>query len=550
MRKIFVLVVAVLLMTSGAVLFAAGQSEGTGESDGENAALAAVGFNKAGLPITTQKSTLTVVASPPSVTTKPLADFPKVQWLEELSNVHIDWITMPGGAERTQKVNLMFASGDLPDVFLKGAINNAQKQTFIADGLIMELSDLIDTYAPNVTKVFTMYPASRFAASEIDGGIYSLPQFKPWDSEFWLPYPVFFVNKEWLDKLGMEMPKTHEEFYRMLKAFKEQDPNGNGEADEVPFVGRFEDLNSLAYLFNPFGVTTQMGGWMVENGKVYQSYVSDGFKEALIWVNKMFQEGFLNQDLLTMQQNELLSISRQEPRVVGVTSGWGLVNIVGDPVYLSGEYVHLPPVKGPSGEALACARIDQNATGGGAYLPTTIEVPELAMRWLDLVYDEKVNLELSWGPITWTSETTFKMNDIPEGQQAAAYRNNTVTPKNIWPVDYIADKYKVVDPPLGIIERTAYGQLCMDAFPEENMPSTLIQMTVEEGKLVQQYSPDIDSFLDSKISEFIYKGGVEAAWDEYVATLEKMGLSKIQEVQQKVYDRFKEGMGGSTAVSK
>ena len=136
----------------------------------------------------------------------------------------------------------------------------------------------------------------------------------------------------------------------------------------------------------------------------------------------------------------------------------------------------------------------------------------------------------------------------PPGQQAAAFRNNTVTPKNIWPAVYIAQKYTVVDPPLGIDERTAYGRIVHPFTPRENFPTGLAKLTVDEGKIMQQYGTDIGEFAHRKIAEFIFKGGVEEGWDEYVETVNKMGLDRLVAVQQAVYDRFKEGLGGDTSA--
>jgi putative aldouronate transport system substrate-binding protein len=184
----------------------------------------------------------------------------------------------------------------------------------------------------------------------------------------------------------------------------------------------------------------------------------------------------------------------------------------------------------------------------GAVLSSASKNIEVAFRWLDTIYEEKTNLELSWGPIEWMSDTTFRMMKIPPGEQAAAFRNNGITPKNIWPVDYIAQKFSVVDPPLGVAERTAYGKIIAPYAPEENFPTRLAISTLEEGEILQQYGTDITEYVQRRIAEFIYKGGAEGEWDEYVATVEKMGLARITEVHQNIYDRFKTGVGGDTSL--
>ena len=343
----------------------------------------------------------------------------------------------------------MFAAGETPDVFFRGTIDANQKQEFIDDGLLMALDELIDSYAPNIGAVFELFPGAKFAATESDGKIYSTPLVNPWPPEFWQPGFAVGINQVWLDRLGLPMPDDVDQFYDTMKAFKDQDPNGNGEADETPVIFNWASPFSLAHLLHPFGVIIENGGWQVEDGAVTYSWTHPGMKEATAWLHQLYREGLINEDAFSITYNDQLSRARKEPRVVGVFNGWGIVNMVGDEAYLNGEYTHMPPLKGPHGQRHHGAIIDRTVGANLAFVTADAEYPEVAVRYLDHVYDEKVNIDISWGPIEWTSDTTFKMQDIPPGQQAAAFRNNTVTPKNIWPAAYIAQQYEVVDPPPG-----------------------------------------------------------------------------------------------------
>ena len=541
--RLFAIAVAVCALVPTTALVA----DGTQESAGDDR-LSNIGFNASGLPITDEEFTLSVAAISLPWFTKELNEFPVIRDMQGATNLAIEWVMIPTGDERAQKVNLMFAAGETPDVFLRNIIDANQKQEFIDEGLLLPLDDLIDAYGPNVGNVFAAHPAAQFASTESDGKIYSTPQVLPWPPEFWQPGFAVGINQVWLDRLGLPMPDDIDQFHETMRAFSAQDPNGNGEADEIPVIFHWADQFSLAHLLHPFGVILENGGWQVEDGTATYSWTHPGMKQAAAWLHELYREGLINEDAFSITVSDQLSRARKEPRIVGVFNGWGIVNIVGDDSYLSGEYTHLPPLKGPDGRRHHGAIIDRTVGANAGFIAADAEYPEVAMRYLDHLYDEKVNIDISWGPIDWTSDTTFRMQDIPPGQQAAAFRNNTVTPKNIWPAVYLAQEYAVVDPPLGVEERTVYGRIVHPFTPRENFPTGLAKMTVDEGKIMQQYGTDINEFAHRKIAEFIFKGGVEEGWDEYVETVDNMGLDRLLDVQQAVYDRFKNGLGGDTSA--
>ncbi len=98
-----------------------------------------------------------------------------------------------------------------------------------------------------------MFKAKSFFYKDLitapDGNIYALPQVN--ECYHCMYQQRMWIYKPWLDKLGLKMPTTTDEFYEVLKAFKTKDPNGNGKADEIPLSGSIQASSS--HLF-----TTQM----------------------------------------------------------------------------------------------------------------------------------------------------------------------------------------------------------------------------------------------------------------------------------------------------
>ena len=145
-------------------------------------------------------------------------------------------ISLPWLRPKTdQKLNLVLASGELPDVIINFGIPLDQQQTLADQGLIIPVDDLIAKYGDEFAKVLEDMPQIKEVYSLSDGKMYSLPHIN--ECYHCTLSQKAWIYKPWLDKLGLEVPTTTDELYTVLKAFKEKDPNGNGKADEIPWSG-------------------------------------------------------------------------------------------------------------------------------------------------------------------------------------------------------------------------------------------------------------------------------------------------------------------------
>lgn len=142
-------------------------------------------------------------------------------------------VELPRGSE-TEKLNLLISSADERlDVIMTG-----DWQDYAEKGIIMPLNDLIDKYGPNIKKAWSEYEYMWDMVSDDEGTIWALPRSLPTTS-----YPTW-IRKDWLDKYGLEMPTTLEEFENILRTFKENDPAGNGQT--IPL------LTDLGGVYNAF----------------------------------------------------------------------------------------------------------------------------------------------------------------------------------------------------------------------------------------------------------------------------------------------------------
>ena len=196
--------------------------------------------------------------------------------IQDMAGVNIDWTVVCGNNDEIQAQYLaMLASGNYPDI-IQWQHNNSYVggvAQLYADGIIIELNDVIDQYMPNYKALLEANPQVAKTLMDDEGNYLYFTVINPLKSDLEkvaVTWWGLMMRQDWLDNVGMEAPTTIDEWYEVLTAFKEGDPNGNGEQDELPF-----DAGSAGHhLFMPaFGF--QSGVYVdAETGKVCLLYTS------------------------------------------------------------------------------------------------------------------------------------------------------------------------------------------------------------------------------------------------------------------------------------
>ena len=235
--------------------------------------------------------------------TQDVEDMKWVQELEEEAGVEIEWEQIRQDWETVKSTR--FASGDIPDL-LFNATNAADYTKYT--GLFEDLTPLIEENAPNIQEMFTEVPDTKVLATAGNGKIYSIPKMQTvWPET----NTVLFLNKTWLDNLGLEVPTTFSEFEEVLKAFEKEDANGNGDpSDEIPldynaYGGNnawFNSAYSLLKLLPSLGIQlTDIGtdGYFVEDKTVKCYAIDERYKSFIKTMNRWYSEGLINKNAIT-----------------------------------------------------------------------------------------------------------------------------------------------------------------------------------------------------------------------------------------------------------
>ena len=207
------------------------------------------------------------------------------------------------GTNYEQKVNLAISSNDLPDALV---VKDTQLRAMVKAGQLEDLTDAFNRYASPAMKSY-MEKTNGVSAEAVtfDGKMYAIPSIQVHSDgvhQMW-------IRKDWLDKLGLEPPKTVEELENVAKAFVEQDPDGNGKNDTIGIAGQqnggrlyanFLESTNNTYGLDPiFGAYKAYPGYWLKDdagNPVYGSILPET-KEALAKLRDMYANGLIDKEL-------------------------------------------------------------------------------------------------------------------------------------------------------------------------------------------------------------------------------------------------------------
>ena len=318
--------------------------------------------------------------------------------VEADTNIDIVWQLLPG-AETATTVDLMMASGDaLPDVFLYSFGNKTA--AYGAEGYFHVLNDYFDKetglaycFWNEATHMTEEDYAEYFKRStEADGNMYAFSFYTRGLGDSYKTTP--HINMHWLKALNLEMPTNTDELYTVLKAFKEQDPNGNGVADEIPMIGGTWNGYDDEMIINMFIYYNQDYMLNVKDDVVYAPFVTDEWQQAMIYINKLVSEGLLSDLTFSITTDELVSMIQgygPEEQIIGLLVGTFTTTAPDGTNPCIMAYDAFGPLEG----AYTPIRT-ANCTKFG-YITTDCETPELAFRFFDYWTNEKRSLITRYG---------------------------------------------------------------------------------------------------------------------------------------------------------
>lgn len=486
-------------------------------------------------------------------------DFTK--WMEEKTGVIINFDTVPA-AGALEKVNIILASGDLPPVFYGLRMDAVQQTQFgIEEKLFIPLNKLIEEQGFFFKKALPDYSVDVMGViTAPDGNVYSMPTLTDcyqcaYSKKMW-------VNNVWLDNLGLEEPTTTEEYYDVLKAFKDGDPNNNGDTtDEYPLIGgKMWNGNPELFLFNSFFFYSGFDRpFSILNGSPEITVTMDEYKEALKYLNRLYSEELLYEASYTQDGSQAKMMGNNpDEQIVGSFPVGSLHAVVTHDNEHYRDYSTIAPLEGPEGVAYSLFDPYGAVVQGDFTITTACEYPEIAFKWADYLYDFESTMGSRYGieGVQWEypAEGLLGINGEPAKYNVIIAWGGS-EPRNdnyVWTgpfneprwyrlgqaVEQDMDLYSLKANRVFLTKETMENYEPFEPDASEAAIAPKVQYTITENEDLLTIITEIKNAVNEYRIRYITGDlDIDDTWDEYISTLDTLGIQTWYDIYKTAYDR-------------
>jgi len=459
-------------------------------------------------------------------------DWPIFQKAAEITGVHLKGTASETVSDSSQAYNTMLASTKLPDIIHSSFTN---LNDIGKEGALIPLEDLIDKYAPHIKEMFEKYPQLKKRATADDGHIYYIPGSTSGMDANALPSLGWFIRQDWLDKLGLKQPKTIDELEAVWTAFRNNDPNGNGIKDEIPFFSRVGGLSSLFHLFK-----TEESGYMLDEktGKIVYAPTTEEFKAAVKKIAQWYKDGLIDEEVFTRGgqcREQLLG-----GNLGGSTHDWFSSTAAYSARYADSvpgiSFIPMAPPADIDGNVVEWdSRTAMHSYGWG--ISKDNKYKEETIKYFDFWYTDEGSDLISYGveglhynvvdgKKIFTDEVLNAEDGVPtymrnQGQaEIGAIR-----------------KFDAEKQGMSKEAQEAWDMYNDNGWCKEQTEYDVL--TEEENEIKGKYSSNINTYANEQRQKWIMGAeDIDSTWDKYVETLKSMHVDDMVKVYQAAYERF------------
>lgn len=457
--------------------------------------------------------------------------------LAENTGVDVEWQFPAQGADLGQAYNMLLTEEVLPDMIFTDMTAGAAER-LIEDGIIYDLTEYLPIYAPDYWEMIHKpeYADLLQSLTTSTGAFYGVESF--YENDYNSTYVGPVIRQDWLDELGMEAPKTMEEWEEVLVAFKENYGAtfgfANGRMNNVGIgsgVGAYGTFSALYYVD--------------DNGKVNLGQAQTEWKDYMTWLNKWWDMGLIDKDSVTMDDAAVRTKVLNGEIGVSVTACSQITNWVNDAETegTGANWVGIEYPRTAEGEPTCMIQTYYGGTKGWCAMITT-SCPEekliTALKWLNYGYTEEGMMYWNYGnegvsyyldengEAQWTELVT----EDPDGTGTARQKYNGTSGAGI--SVQLAHMVEIGFAPAAAeavykwIDNTVAGSHCLPR----------LSMTEEESAKFSDLSSSIFTYISEAGMKFMTGEESLDNFDAYLEELNKMGLEEAVSIQQAAYDRF------------
>ena len=480
------------------------------------------------MPIVNQEITLSIFGKQGAIH----ADWATMDFFikyQEMTGIKLDFQQAPSQGYDEAKALMFNTSVEYPDMLVAPALSGTEIIKYGNDGILIPLEDLLPVYAPNYTKLMEMYPDIKGRITAPDGHIYALAAV--------IAVPAartdkFWCNTAWLEALNLEIPTTFDEWVNVLRAFKTYDANGNGEADEIP-MGVNNLNNWITRVGGMYGLQQQFGQRMnlSEDGKTLSTWItSDTFKELLQFTNQLYTEGLLDSDIFTQVQSEYNA--KLHGGVMGMFFNQA------DDAFDSTNYQGIAPMAGKS-ENIYVHSGPVGRDLGTFAITVDCEHPEAALRWIDYLFSDEGSYLMRYGieGKTWTRDADGYPVYVDGILNNPNGSGPTIAQFTIWPGGGSPQYLNVHNCIAVTSDTTQAAQEALNPYMNYTLYAEPL-FDADTNARLQILQGDINTYVNSCAAKFA-KGEMSFdEWDNYVKTVNGMGVDEWVGIYQAVLDTY------------
>ena len=417
-------------------------------------------------------------------------------------------------------------------------ITNANITNYAAEGQLVAIDGLMETYSPNFYAMMQETPEILKAVTMADGHIYGYPYIVTAAPSS--VSPKLFYNAKWAQQAGFEPAATLDELTEQLRAFKTSDWNGNGAADEIPLTSQ-----TLAVLLNAFygsfGLLTRGGSstsWDIDaDGALRFVPAADGYKQLLQYLNGLYTEGLLDQEIFTSELPIFQAKAAQNQIGFGFVHNNNYMDAYKD------DFLGLPaPLTGPNGDKLY-GGVTLPILGGNTFVTSSCKYPEAAVRYIDYFYGQEgitlyfMGIEGETFEFDQAGNPQFTdfVKANPDGMSMEEALGTFVCWSGGSNPSVADDLHFGVHL---IPEITVTAALNLKAFgPEIIWPADFTYTEAENERLVD-LRLDLNNYINDMRAKYVSGSESLDTWDTYIDTLQRMGLDDYRAIVQAAMERY------------
>ena len=459
----------------------------------------------------------------------------------EIFNVDIKF-QHPAAGQNDVEFNLLLASGEMPDIvwYNWGKVNGGAEY-LLENGIILDLTELFPEYAPNLYNYYLEHDELMDLAMLNHEKLYSFPKIKG-DNTI-LVTSGFQIRDDWLERLGLEVPRTIDDLHNVLLAFKNEDANGNGDPDdEIPFTGSNAVYNRVnEVLAQCWGI--YFNDFSFLDGKVVFGPYTEQYRDYITTAAQWYSEGLIDPDYLSNDNTSFQS------KILNDIGGFYQGTINGNlGTFLTawqnnGSDSHLIPISSPMKEEGAphySKEVQSYISEDSAVITSNCKNVELAMKVLDYAYGEEGIMLSNYG-IEGESYTMVDGKPVftdlilnnPDGYSAtnALHMYNLAASQG--PEIQLSDMFKQIA--LHPEQVDAYN--IFGAADVQKINLTNLSATEEQTSRLSSIMADINTYVDEQANRFIMGLASLDEYDAFVEQLKAMGVEEAIEIKQAIYDK-------------